>query len=127
MVELEERLLRARSNELRAEKEAAQQAHAARRAQSAGQSAQLERGSLQSIIDTLQVRPASPLHSLPPPHKRCNVCSVASLIACLATTSSRHQLHCIAQFAPRHCRRKLLIDSWLSFFRSCRAAAFCAT
>ncbi|EIE19150.1 hypothetical protein COCSUDRAFT_67986 [Coccomyxa subellipsoidea C-169] len=54
VVELEERLLRARSNELRAEKEAAQQAHAARRAQSAAQSAQLERGSLQSIIDTLQ-------------------------------------------------------------------------
>lgn len=65
---MEERLLRARSNELRAEKEAAQQAHAARRAQSAAQSAQLERGSLQSIIDTLQVRPASPLHSRPPPH-----------------------------------------------------------
>ena len=59
MVELEERVLHARSNELRAEKEASQQAQTARRAQSAVQSALLDRGSLQSIIDTLQVTPAS--------------------------------------------------------------------
>lgn len=59
MVELEERVLHARSNELRAEKEASQQAQTARRAQSAAQSALLDRGSLQSIIDTLQVTPAS--------------------------------------------------------------------
>ena len=64
MVDLEERVLRARSNELRAEKEAVAQSQAARRAQSAAQSALLDRGSLQSIVDTLQVPPASPHHSL---------------------------------------------------------------
>lgn len=55
VVDLEERVLRARSNELRAEKEAAAAAATARRAQSAAQSALLERGNLQSIVDTLQV------------------------------------------------------------------------
>ncbi|BDA49546.1 probable protein BLISTER at N-terminal half [Coccomyxa sp. Obi] len=54
VVDLEERVLRARSNELRAEKEAAAAAQTARRAQSAAQSALLERGNLQSIVDTLQ-------------------------------------------------------------------------
>ncbi|CAL8464577.1 g4112 [Coccomyxa elongata] len=54
VVDLEERVLRARSNELRAEKEAAAAAQAARRAHSAVQSALLERGNLQSIVDTLQ-------------------------------------------------------------------------
>ena len=54
VVDLEERVLRARSNELHAEKEAATAAQTARRAQSAAQSALLERGNLQSIVDTLQ-------------------------------------------------------------------------
>lgn len=57
VVDLEERLLRARSNELRAQKESAAAAKAARKAQSAAQHATLDRGGLQSIIDTLQVAP----------------------------------------------------------------------
>lgn len=58
-MELEERVLRARSNELRKEKEAQAERDAAKRAHAAAQSALRDRDSLQSIIDTLQVHIAA--------------------------------------------------------------------
>ena len=55
MVELEEKALKAKSEELKREREAAAEREAARRAQSAAKAAQQERETLQSILDTLEV------------------------------------------------------------------------
>ena len=55
VVELEEKALKARSAELKGEREAAAERDAARRAQSAAKAAQQERETLQSILDTLEV------------------------------------------------------------------------
>ena len=55
VVELEEKALKARSAELKGEREAAAEREAARRAQSAAKAAQQERETLQSILDTLEV------------------------------------------------------------------------
>ncbi len=55
VVELEEKALKARSAELKGEREAAAEREAARRAQLAAKAAQQERETLQSILDTLEV------------------------------------------------------------------------
>ena len=55
VVELEEKALKAKSAELKGEREAAAEREAARRAQSAAKAAQQERETLQSILDTLEV------------------------------------------------------------------------
>ena len=55
MVELEEKALKAKSGELKREREAAAERETARRAQSAAKAAQQERETLQSILDTLEV------------------------------------------------------------------------
>jgi hypothetical protein len=59
VVDLEERVLRARSNELRREREVAAEREAAKRAQRTAQTALLEKSNLQAIIETLQVADAS--------------------------------------------------------------------
>ena len=55
MVELEEKALKAKSEELKREREAAAEREAARRAQATAKVAQQERETLQSILDTLEV------------------------------------------------------------------------
>jgi methylase of polypeptide subunit release factors len=55
VVELEEKTLKARSEELKREREAAAEREAAKRAQAAAKNALQERESLQSILDTLEV------------------------------------------------------------------------
>ncbi len=55
MVELEEKALKAKSEELKREREAAAEREAARRAQAAAKAAHQERETLQSILDTLEV------------------------------------------------------------------------
>ncbi len=55
VVELEEKALKAKSEELKREREAAAEREAARRAQAAAKAAQQERETLQSILDTLEV------------------------------------------------------------------------
>ena len=59
VVELEEKALKARSAELKGEREAAAEREAARRAQLAAMAAQQERETLQSILDTLEVSTTS--------------------------------------------------------------------
>lgn len=56
VVELEEKALKAKSEELKREREAAGEREAARRAQAAAKAALQERETLQSILDTLEVR-----------------------------------------------------------------------
>ena len=55
VVELEEKALKARSEELKREREAAAEREAAKRAQAAATAALQERETLQSILDTLEV------------------------------------------------------------------------
>lgn len=55
VVELEEKALKAKSEELKRGREAAADQEAARRAQSAAKAALQERDTLQSILDTLEV------------------------------------------------------------------------
>ena len=55
VVELEEKTLKARSVELKREREAAAEREAAKRAQAAAKAALQERETLQSILDTLEV------------------------------------------------------------------------
>ena len=92
-MELEERLRHARSAELKAAAEAVREREAAARARAVAAAAQLERGGLRDIIQTLQVTLAGPLCPGPALLWACTAPSRSTQCEAVVTVNER-ETHC---------------------------------